>query len=169
MYGNYYDQYGYGGYGFNPQQTQIPRPQNPYPYSQPPMQQMVQPQVNNIQQNQNFIPLTFVNGLVGAKTHIVLPNTTVYLRDSDSNTLFIKKADNEGKCEIQAFSLKEVPLDKIGKQQDEEKERVAFTNYATKEDISDLKAVLESFQDKLNNLSSNLQKTYSKGFNGGKQ
>ena len=46
-----------------------------------------------------------MNGIEGAKAFIVSPNQTVYLRDSDSNLLFIKQADSQGKYSLSAFEL----------------------------------------------------------------
>lgn len=136
----------------------------PNPVPQPPVQP--QPQQQMAQPiNQTQIPLAFVNGLVGAKTYIVFPNTTVYLRDSDSDTLFIKKSDSEGKCDIQAFSLKEIPLEKVGEKITDEIPTPQITNYATKDDVNEIKAVLASFDEKLNKLSFNNRNTYNKPFN----
>ena len=77
-YNNPYNQYPYAVYNQQPQ----------YPQQ---YQQMQQPQQTN------YLPLTFVNGIEGAKAFIVGANQPVYLKDSDSNILFEKKADNQGK------------------------------------------------------------------------
>ena len=78
---NNYNQYGYGNYGYNN-------------YYYPNQQQVAQPQMQQQIQHPNYLPLTYVNGEEGAKAYIVSPNTTIYLRDSDSNKLFIKTSDN---------------------------------------------------------------------------
>ena len=105
-------------------------PYNQYPYSQP------QPQP----QQTNYLPLTFVSGIEGAKAFIVAPNQVVYLKDSDSNILYEKKADAQGRYSLTAFELK--PINDVSKPQGE---------YAT---INDL----EALKDKLNILSSEVQK-----------
>ena len=59
---------------------------------------------------QQYIPLTFVNGIEGAKAYIVAPNQTVYLRDSDSDIIFIKSADPQGRYMLKAYNM--VPVEK---------------------------------------------------------
>ena len=54
---------------------------------------------------QQYIPLTFVSGIEGAKAYIVAPNQTVYLRDSDSDTIFIKTADAQGRYTLNTYTL----------------------------------------------------------------
>lgn len=98
-------------------------PYNQYPYSnymnnnnmqyQQPQQQIVQPQTT-------YLPLTFVNGIEGAKAFIVGANQVVYLKDSDSNTLFEKRADSQGKYTLVAYSMKPIELNNVGKDQKEE-------------------------------------------------
>ncbi|MBR4378001.1 MAG: hypothetical protein IKP50_03895 [Bacilli bacterium] len=75
---------------------------------QPQAQQNVQPQAPQT----SYLPLTFVNGVIGAKSFIVAPNHTIFLRDSDegSNLLFEKSADMYGKYTIKAFRMTEIML-----------------------------------------------------------
>lgn len=111
---------------YNPYQ-QYPYTQNTMQYQQP----QPQPQVQT-----NYLPLTFVNGIEGAKAFIVHPNQTFYLKDSDSNLLFEKKADSQGKYTITAFELKQVDYTKPTAQ--------PVTNYATLEDLNNLQIKLEA-------------------------
>lgn len=73
-------------------------------YQQPMQVQQQAPQTN-------YIPLTFVNGIEGAKAFIVPANSVVFLKDSDSTILFEKKADQQGKYTLNAFNL--VPIKDI--------------------------------------------------------
>ena len=57
-----------------------------------------------------YIPLTFVNGIEGAKAYIVAPNQTVYLRDSDADIIYIKTADPQGRYMLKAYNL--IPVEK---------------------------------------------------------
>lgn len=57
-----------------------------------------------------YLPLTFVNGIEGAKAFIVGANQIVYLKDSDSNMLYEKRADAQGRYSIIAYELKQVDL-----------------------------------------------------------
>lgn len=112
-------------------------------------QQMQQPQM---QQQTSYLPLSFTNGVIGAKAFIVAPNQTVYLRDSDegSNLLFEKSADMYGKYTIKAYRLSEVNIDDVGKPLPETPKK----EYITKEDLNNFRLVFES---KMNVLSSLIQ------------
>lgn len=57
-----------------------------------------------------YVPLTFVNGIEGAKAYIVAPNQTVYLRDSDADIIYIKTADPQGRYMLKAYNM--VPVEK---------------------------------------------------------
>ena len=94
-------------------------PYNQYPYSQP-----QQPQTN-------YLPLTFISGIEGAKAFIVAPNQTVYLKDSDSNILYEKRADAQGRYSLTAYEMK--PVNDTSKQQ---------SQYATTSDLTALKSML---------------------------
>lgn len=94
-------------------------PYNQYPYSQP-----QQPQTN-------YLPLTFISGIEGAKAFIVAPNQVVYLKDSDSNILYEKKADAQGRYSLTAYEMK--PVNDTSKQQSE---------FATTSDLTALKSML---------------------------
>ena len=166
-YANYanYGNYGYP-YGAYYQQPIMPQPQ---PYNMgngmnnqnPQPQQQVAPQP----QQTSYLPLTYVSGIVGAKSFIVAPNQTIFLRDSDegSDVLFEKSADMYGKYTIKAYHLTEVGLDDIGKPIND----IAKSNIneiATKEDLANFKLLVES---KMNELSSLIQKSYkSPKYNG---
>ena len=100
MNNNYYNQNPYGMYG------------NPY-QQQPTYQQPVY-QSQQIQQP-NIIPMTYVNGLEGAKSYWMGTNSIAYLRDNnDDSVLYEKKTDAVGKYYIKGFKLTEMELDNIG-------------------------------------------------------
>ena len=126
--------YGPYNYGYsNPYMTQ------PNYYQQPTMQQQPVAQ-------QNFIPLTFTNGLIGAKAYIMMqPNSIVYLQDSESDKLFIKKSDAQGRCTLETYRL-------VREQTDENGNVVPTqTMFATKDD---LKALQDTLIESINKLSS---------------
>ena len=79
-------------------------PYNGYQYNNY-MNQYQQPMQPQMQQQTNYLPLTFINGIEGAKAFIVAPNQTVYLKDSDSNILYEKKADAQVRYTLTAFEL----------------------------------------------------------------
>lgn len=116
--------------------------QYPYNYTQ---YQQPQPQIQMQQPQTQYIPLTFVSGIEGAKAFIVAPNQTVYLRDSDTETLFIKTADAQGRYTLKTYNL--TPTDGTVKPSNIE--------FAT---IEALNAVKHDFEERLNKLSIELEK-----------
>lgn len=118
---------------------------NPYynPYQQYPYtQQYQQPQPQT-----SYLPLTFINGIEGAKAFIVGANQVVYLKDSDSNILYEKKADAQGKYTLTAYELKQVDI--------HNNTTPVKTEYATTNDLAMLKS---TFIEQMNILSSEIQK-----------
>ena len=105
-------------------------PYNQYPYSQPQPQQT------------NYLPLTFVSGIEGAKAFIVAPNQVIYLKDSDSNILYEKRADAQGRYSLVAYEMKPVNDSK------------SSTDYATTSDLNALKSMLT---EKIDILSKDVQ------------
>lgn len=97
---NYYP-YGQNQYGYSPYS-------NNYGYMQP---QYQQPQY----QQPTVYPLTYTNGVVGAKAFpMQQPNSTVYLLDSDTpNVIYEKKADTQGKCSLKAYYMTEFDFDNV--------------------------------------------------------
>lgn len=127
---------------------------NNYGYSVQPgfytQQQQVQPQQYYQQPQQRYSPITFVNGLVGVKSHIVNPNEKIYLLDSDNPVLYVKSADNEGRYSIEAFELNKIELDKVGV----EKKLTQNKEQITKDDF---KALEQRFTDMIGKLSSDIK------------
>lgn len=167
--------YGYGypyfgnNYGYGVPQQQAQQYYQPQQQMQPTYQQMPQ-QAQQMQPRQKYSALTFVNGLVGAKSHILNPNEKIYLLDSDNPILYIKSADFEGKYSLEAFELNKIELEKIGV----EKEQAPTIQPLTKQDLnefvskSDLKALERQFMssiDKLSSLVENALKTPKNGNN----
>lgn len=105
-------------------------PYNQYPYSQPQPQQT------------NYLPLTFVSGIEGAKAFIVAPNQVIYLKDSDSNILYEKRADAQGRYSLVAYEMKPVNDSK------------PTSDYATTSDLNALKSLLN---EKIDILSKDVQ------------
>ena len=166
-YGNYqnpYNQYPYTAYANNNNNMQYQQyaQQPQMQYQQQPTQQMSQPQTT-------YLPLTFVNGVEGAKAFIVGANQIIYLKDSDSNILFEKKADAQGKYTLTAFKLEKVDINNIGK--DTNANPISTDRFIMKEDIkdfvktSDLNALETLFESKLDKLSSRIEKLARNGFN----
>ena len=89
MNNNYYNQMPYG---------------NPY-YQQPAMYQQQPAQ----QQMPSVVPMTYVNGLDGAKAYWMGTNQIAYLRDNnDDSILYEKKTDGVGRYQMKAYKLTEL-------------------------------------------------------------
>ena len=156
QYGNY--PYGniYQPYGMNPNYQNSNYGQQVQPQQVQQFQPMQQPQTS-------YLPLTFTSGLVGAKSFIVAPNQTVFLKDSDenSNLLFEKSADQNGRYTLRAYELNEIKIDDIGKPKDPVNNQASQITkediqlFATKNDLIALQQVLET---QMNNLSNLIQK-----------
>lgn len=134
---------GYNPYDYNyiPQYGQY----NQYSQYQQPQYNMYQNYQQQPQQQISYAPLTYVNGIEGAKAYIVAPNQIVYLKDSDSNTLFEKKADAQGKYTLNAYELTAIKLDDVGKKSVSEQENTSF------------KTDLKTLQDKLDKITALLE------------
>lgn len=160
-YENYYGQqrniYGNGNNYANPYQNQP----NPYQMNNPQQVQNNQNMYNQPTMDRpRFLPLTFTNGVEGAKAYIVNPNSIMYILDSDNPILYEKMADYQGKYTLNAFKLEPIAVENIGKKIDTQ--QVANNpkvEYATKDDI---KALQESFNQGLNKLFNDLENVYKK-------
>lgn len=158
--------------------------QNPYPnyqgqsyYSQPQQQMGVNPNVNmpqmQMQQTQqNFIPMFYINGIIGAKAFTMTsPNSTILLKDSESNMIYEKKSDAEGRCTISAFEMKQVELDNNGLPVNNQNKETNNINYLTKEDLKDIvnkddfKTLQDNFGERLNKLSATIENLSTKALN----
>lgn len=131
MYNNNYNNYGYGGYGYNSNYYN-PSPNTP----------------TQAQQQASFIPLTFVNGIEGAKAYIVSPNSTIYLRDSDSDKIFIKSSDAQGRLMMRTYRLVEANENEH-KQQTQDLSAFATKDAlkAVEERIDKIQSMLEAKKD----------------------
>lgn len=56
-------------------------------------------------------PIIWVNGEEGAKAYMVSPNHTVALWDSETQTIYLKSADNVGRATIQYldYTVRDIP------------------------------------------------------------
>lgn len=124
MYNNNYNSYGYGGYGYNNYYNPTPTPSQQTP---------AQPQV----QQPTYTPLTFVNGIEGAKAYIVAPNSTIYLRDSDSDKIFIKSSDPQGRLTLRTYRLIE------------DNNELSKTTFATRDELKTLEDKIAKLQSML--------------------
>ena len=75
-----------------------------YQYYQPQYQQPIQPTMQSptVSNNGNN-GIIWVQGEAGAKSYLVVPNTTVQLWDSESQTIYLKSADATGMPSIKTL------------------------------------------------------------------
>lgn len=159
-----YNPYNYGYYNNSPYQANN-NYYSPQGYYQ---QQAVQQPI----QQQNFIPLTFTNGFIGAKAYIMVqPNSVVYLQDSESDRLFIKKADSQGKCTLETYRLVKEEIDENGNSINKNNEQKELPkDYLTKDDMvnfaskTDLQALQDTLINSLNKLSSEIKNDVKSSF-----
>lgn len=90
-------------------------PQIYYPAQYQPMPQPVQQQAQVQQPQQQTANLIWVQGEAGAKSHLVAPNTTVALWDSESQRIFLKSADAAGmpSMKILNYTIEDTPKNAI--------------------------------------------------------
>ena len=123
---------------------------NPYMngyYQQTPQYSNNYGSTQTTQAQYSMIPLTFVNGIEGAKAYIVPANSTIYLRDSDSNMLFIKSSDPMGRSYLKAYRMEEIDENQTSmsfKQED----YVKISDFrALQEDFNTLKATITQMNE----------------------
>lgn len=84
-----------------------------YPtYSMPNFQSQVQSAQQTPTQNMEWIP---VNGIEGAKNHIVGRNETAWLMDNNDSKFYVKTADNLGVTTLKAYQFTEIDVNSNSK------------------------------------------------------
>lgn len=135
-YNNPYNQYSYNAY----QNTNMQPQQNYGMYQQPQYQQP------------NHTIFVLVNDYNEVERYIVGANQTINFYDGKNGYVFSKSADGMGKYTIRAFKLDEIDIRNIGKDNNQNKET---KDYITR---NDLNALQNDFEQKLNILSSQVEK-----------
>ena len=81
-----------------------------YPYNMQSYNNQNLNSLNNISTQNNLVPqeLIRVNGLQGAQTYQMAPNSTVALFDGNSDIMYIKQTDGAGFGNIRKFSFTEI-------------------------------------------------------------
>ena len=97
------------------------------------------------QQAQQPASLIWVNSIAEAQTYPVAPNNAVALWDS--KTLFIKQADASGRPSMKVYDL----VERVEAPPDEPR-------YATKDDISAIRAAIEAVRDDIETIRDDMRK-----------
>ena len=111
--------------GYQPAQVVYPTQPNAYP-TQP----------NALQNGASSI--TWVQGIAGAKSYLVAPNSTVTLWDSESPSIYVKSADASGLPRIRIFDYVE--------RTEERKPEAVSMDYAPISDFENLKSDVEEIK-----------------------
>lgn len=128
---------------------------NPYPVNYPyfPQQQYNQSAIQPIQppqQTQQQGNLIWVQGIEGAKSYLVAPNSTVQLWDSEAESIYLKSADATGMPSIKILDYTVRNAQNTPKKPPIEEQTI---KYATKDDIDGLRA---EFAKKLEDIKGDL-------------
>ena len=172
-YGNYAPFYR-AGY-FNPVQTShVPNMENQnmqaaQSFNQPFNQPFGQPYQQTMMNQQNTIPQpvderVWVNGEVGAKSHLLAPNVTLPLWDSDENYLYLKSSDSTGKMSMVKYKLVEETdnADKTQGNGAEKRECKCGKEFVRLKDFDELKAKYEHLEGIVLGLTEKTKITASK-------
>ena len=124
MYDNY-QQPGYFNANYNPPQMRPMQPQQPQPMT-----------------NVSWI---YVNGLSGARDHIVQPGQTAWMMDNNDPVIYVKAVDGMGSATLRAFALQEIQPGAAPAQEQLQTPQITPDMFATREDIQRV----ESKVDKL--------------------
>ena len=142
-YPNYYN----GGYYPQYQNGAVPDMLNQYKgqYQQMPMQPVQQP----IQSSGGLI---WVDNEEQAKNYLVAPNNVIPMFDKSSSAMYIKSADGAGMTTFKKYKLIDVDRE-TPKNTPKTHECKCGDNFATKEQINDLRAKLDDLTAKYEELS----------------
>lgn len=118
-----------------------------YPQSYPQFYpQYTQIQPNQSQQSQQNNGMIWVQGIAGAKSYLVAPNSTVQLWDSERNSIYIKSADASGMPSMKILDYKE-------REQSQSSEPAEPQTYVTHDELKDFEdritQKISDFKEKL--------------------
>lgn len=123
-------------------------------------QQYYNNQNNNMTQNNNMsqnngvtsnVTWIQVNGINGAKEHIVQPNQTAWLMDNNDSVFFVKSADNLGVTTLRCYKFYEINANEQVKEN--------TVNYVLKSDFDNLKSRMEQLEQIIVSSANNIDKT----------
>lgn len=104
---------------------------------------MAYPYYQYQQPNTGTSSLIWVTGRAGAQSYPIAPNSTVALFDSEAQVIYLKSADMTGMPSIKTldYTIREIPS--------QTHENAPEATFATKEDISTLRAEINEIKEKL--------------------
>ncbi len=133
-------------YGYPYQQPPVPNYFNTN-YMPPQLNQMNQmQQTNNAQTNVSWI---YVNGIQGARDHIVQPGQTAWMMDNNDPMIHVKAVDSMGTATLKSFRLIEIDPQQA---QQQPAPQIDVSQFATKDDIKAVSDKLTQLENALGGI-----------------
>lgn len=134
-------------YGFPYPQPPVPNyfNTNYMPQQMQPIQQPVQ-QTNSAQTNVSWI---YVNGLQGARDHIVQPGQTAWMMDNNDPMIHVKAVDSMGTATLKSFRLIEIDPQQT---QQQTAPQIDVSQFATKDEIKAVSDKLTQLENALGGI-----------------
>lgn len=133
-------------YGYPYQQPPVPNYFNTN-YMPPQLNQMNQmQQTNNAQTNVSWI---YVNGIQGARDHIVQPGQTAWMMDNNDPMIHVKAVDSMGTATLKSFRLIEVDPQQA---QQQPAPQIDVSQFATKDEIKAVSDKLTQLENALGGI-----------------
>lgn len=102
----------------------------------------------------NYQQYAFVNGIEGAKAHIMPYNSSMLLMDADHPICYRKESDNQGRCSLRYFQLTEID-EATARSIMQPQPQNEQNGYASKDDINNINKRLDDLFKMLNSKSNN--------------
>lgn len=134
-------------YGFPYPQPPVPNyfNTNYMPQQMQPIQQPVQ-QTNSAQTNVSWI---YVNGVQGARDHIVQPGQTAWMMDNNDPMIHVKAVDSMGTATLKSFRLIEIDPQQT---QQQTAPQIDVSQFATKDEIKAVSDKLTQLENALGGI-----------------
>lgn len=132
-------------YGYPYQQPHVPNYFNTNYMPQMNQMQQVQ-QTNNAQTNVSWI---YVNGIQGARDHIVQPGQTAWMMDNNDPMIHVKAVDSMGTATLKSFRLIEIDPQQT---QQQPAPQIDVSQFATKDEIKAVSDKLTQLENALGGI-----------------
>lgn len=124
-------------YGMNNSYNSLPQYQQLQLQQYQPQTFLQQPQMQMQQQNNENMKWVAVNGIEGAKSHIVQPNSTCWMLDNNESKFYVKSADAYGVTTLKAFEFTEITNKNDFKEVSKES-NINLSEYIKKSEIDEI-------------------------------
>lgn len=97
---------------------------------------------------QTNVSWIYVNGVQGARDHIVQPGQTAWMMDNNDPIIHVKAVDNMGSATLKSFLLTEINA----AQQNKTQQPVDMSQYVTKADLQAVAEKLAKLEEEIGGL-----------------